>query len=203
MVARIDLTNQTFGRWTVLRPDVFKSGAMHWHCRCDCGTERVVNGAHLRGGKTVSCGCYKAEAKTTHGLHRHPMYRTWAGMLSRCRNPNDMWYHRYGGRGIKVCERWHDFANFYADVGDRPEGHTLDRIDNNGGYTPENVRWATHVQQAKTKTQTDRYIAALGKTRTVTEWARKIGVDPGVIHMRLHRGWTEEQAVLLPRGERR
>lgn len=195
MVVRIDLANQTFGRWTVLGPAQFKAGAMHWNCRCECGTKRVVNGAHLRNGKTVSCGCYKVEARTTHGLHKHPMYRTWAGMKSRCSNPKDAWYRRYGGRGIKVCERWLDFANFYADVGDRPKGHTLDRIDNDGDYTPENVRWATPPQQQETKTQTSRYLTAFGVTRTVDEWADHTGLAKGTIFMRLHRGWSVAKAL--------
>jgi hypothetical protein len=131
------------------------------------------------------------------------MYRTWAGVLSRCRNPKDAWYHRYGGRGITVCDRWLDFANFFADVGERPKGMTLDRIDNNKGYHPDNVRWATHKQQTETREPHDRLLTAFGKTRTVTEWAKRLGITPGVIHMRLHRGWPVEQAVFLPKGSRR
>jgi hypothetical protein len=195
MTIRIDLTGQTFVRWTVLSPDVFETGAMLWNCRCDCGTLRAVNSRHLRAGRSLSCGCYKLEAQTTHGLHKHPMYRTWAGMLSRCRNPKDAWYRRYGGRGIKVCERWHDFANFFADVGERPKGHTLDRIDNDGDYTPKNIRWATHGQQAETKTQTSKYLTAFGKTRTVVEWAAETGLRVDTIHQRLHRGWSVTKAL--------
>jgi hypothetical protein len=203
MVPRIDLTAQKFGRWMVTGPDAFKAGAMHWHCRCDCGTERVVNGAHLRNGKTTSCGCYKAEAKVTHGLSGHPMYRTWAGVLSRCRDPKNAWYHRYGGRGITVCERWLDFANFFADIGERPEGMTLDRIDNDGNYEPSNVRWATHKQQAETATRGFRTILVNGEALTITEWSRRLGVHPNVIHTRLHRGWPEEDAVTTPYNIRR
>jgi hypothetical protein len=123
-----------------------------WLCHCNCGGIRIVRGDKLRSGKTRSCGCQHGNFQHGHARNgkEHPLYHAWSSMHRRCRDPNQKDYKRYGGRGIKVCERWNDFALFLADVGERPLGHSLDRYpDCNGDYEPSNVRWATPKQQAQ------------------------------------------------------
>ena len=125
-------------------------------------------------------------------------YKVWERMKLRCYNKNRDRYKNYGGRGIKVCDRWkNSFENFYKDMGDKPEEMTLDRIDNNGDYTPENCRWATHEQQVNNKTDSN-YIEINGKKLTVTQWAKKLKVNPKTLFSRLNRGWSKEDTVLIP-----
>jgi hypothetical protein len=153
-MSRIDLSGQRFGRLTVSGPEHGKPG--YWRCACDCGNTSIgVHGSHLRKGKSKSCGCLRIElvkAKNlAHGMSARgntaKIYWVWAGMLNRCNSPKHISYEYYGGRGIKVCERWKKFENFYADMGDPPAGHWIDRIDGNADYEPDNCRWATTKQQ--------------------------------------------------------
>lgn len=150
----IDLTGQLFGRLTVLKPTQRrKSGCIVWLCGCSCGNKCFVNTGHLQKGNTKSCGCLARnlliKRSTVHKMAKTRIYKAWIGMIQRCENPNNQAYKRYGSRGIRVCERWHSFENFYADVGNRPEGMTLDRWpDNDGDYELSNFRWATPGQQA-------------------------------------------------------
>jgi hypothetical protein len=150
------LDGQQFGRLTVLHraPNTVQNKAA-WLCECQCGTQKIVTAAHLRNGTTTSCGCLAREgvARLDHGHartnHRHPLYATWRGIKVRCSRPDSKDWARYGGRGIRMCDRWlRSFPAFLADVGEKPgPEYSIDRIDNDGHYEPSNVRWATPSQQ--------------------------------------------------------
>lgn len=150
-----DLTGQTFARLTALHRVANQGEHTMWRALCDCGTLINVRAQHLRNGNTKSCGCFDIDAviarSTKHGGAYGPEYRSWAAMLQRCTNPKNKEWHNYGGRGIKVCERWFTAANFLSDMGARPQGKTLDRKDVNGDYEPGNCRWATPAEQAQNK----------------------------------------------------
>lgn len=134
----------------------------------------------------------------THGMSYSPIYRIWRAMLNRCENPNVVAYRDYGGRGIIVCERWRTFENFYADMGERPEGRSLDRIDNDGPYSPANCRWASRSEQSRNR-RDRRKITVLGETKTIAEWAETSGLRLGTIWARLDKGWSELAAVTTPK----
>lgn len=183
--------------WSELR----SGGHVQWKARCDCGNDTFVTASNLLNGRVQSCGCYEKESRgratLTHGKSRSPVYSRWAGMINRCENINHKHYRHYGGRGIVVCERWRVFANFFADMGDPPSTtHTIDRIDNNGPYSPDNCRWATSAEQATNK-RTNRTITVDDTTMTVTEWAHKTGIPVNTLFMRLRRG-TPIQQLLEP-----
>ena len=154
------LEGRRFGRLVVQSlSKIDSNGHSSWLCLCDCGNEHIVNRTSLIGGGTRSCGCLLRERSASYaGTHGHsangrwtPTYISWNSMHIRCRYPNTGSYKDYGGRGITVCERWSDFRNFLADMGDRPEDMTLDRIDNDEHYTPDNCRWATRSDQSKNR----------------------------------------------------
>jgi hypothetical protein len=157
MPKMIDITGQRFGQLTAIKSIEQRDRKFYWLCRCDCGVTTVVQGKKLRNGHTQSCGHLRRDGlKATHGEARKGResseYSTWKAMLQRCENPNDKSYKFYGGRGIKVCERWHRYENFIADMGRRPPGCELDRYPNNdGNYEPNNCRWTTHSEQMKNK----------------------------------------------------
>lgn len=150
---------------------------------------------------TRSCGCLLRETITKHGGYKSPVYSVWHAMVTRCRSPNDPSWPDYGGRGIRVCDRWLDHGAFLADMGQRPPGHTLERIDVNGHYEPGNCRWATPMEQANNR-RNNRLITYEGQTHTVAEWARRVGLTKGCLLHRLCVGWPIERALTQPADRR-
>ncbi len=149
----VDMVGRRCGRLVVFRKSevINSKGELYWVCLCDCGAEVVVNGCRLRNGNTRSCGCVRSDAKKTHGMTGNATYRSWNHMKQRCYNSNNHAYYRYGGRGIKVCERWDSFESFFVDMGERPSGTSIGRLDNNCDYAPGNCRWETPKQQANNR----------------------------------------------------
>lgn len=149
----INLMGQKFGRLTVIEPTEKRKGGIVWKCVCDCGNKREVSAGILRSGRAISCGCWRRKRTVKHGCSRlgfvTPEYRTWYSMKRRCLNSNNKFYKYYGGRGIIVCDRWlNSFENFLEDMGERPNPElSIDRINNDGNYEPNNCRWATQKEQ--------------------------------------------------------
>jgi len=196
------LDGQRFGRLTVLwrGPNhVEPSGATRsaWQCRCDCGNGVVVTGHALSKGHTRSCGCLTKEKPIKHGMARKPIYRVWWSMLQRCTNPNIPAFKSYGGRGITLCDRWMKFEDFFADMGEPEPGMTLERIDNDKGYSPDNVRWASRLEQAQNR-RTNTHLTHAGQTLTLAEWGRVTGLGKGTITRRYLAGWSPESIVTTP-----
>lgn len=220
---KIGMVGKRFGRWTVIERASKEVKGVYWLCRCDCGTERVVNGRMLRTGCSVSCGCYAREASSqrmkdltpdekkkfaryTHHQSDSRLYRIWWGMRERCYKSNKAEYKHYGGRGITICDEWlEDFMNFYNwAMSNGYEDHlSIDRIDVNGNYCPENCRWATRKEQSN-NTRQNRFLKFNGETHTVKEWADIIGINVVTLRGRLRTGWSVELALTTPtlkRGE--
>lgn len=199
----LDLTGKKFGRLRVVArgPDK-EQGRPSWLCVCTCGKQSAVDGRALRCGNTRSCGCWKDEKtgarRRTHGMSYTVTYAVWRNMHERCGNPNNTQYADYGGRGIGVCTRWHSFENFLADMGERPEGMTLERMKNSRGYSKSNCVWATRMQQAKNK-RNNRWLTAGGETLHLAEWGRRLGISASSVAGRVCRGWTVEAACTTPK----
>lgn len=198
MTARKDITGQRFGRLTAMAVVGIGRTGTQWQCACDCGHKCVALITRLVSGRKKSCGCLKTDTHaarlTTHGMTGSPEYASWMQMLQRCTNPNDKRWPRYGGRGIAVAPQWRKFEVFYADMGKRPPGTSLDRINNDGNYEPGNCHWASPVTQSN-NTARNRLVTAFGETLTASQWARKTGVKVYTLFQRLRRGFSPEEAV--------
>jgi hypothetical protein len=198
---RKDLTGQRFGKLLVigkdLTPQISNRKRVKWVCLCYCGNVTSVESYNLESGDIVSCGCHRRTQHITHGMTGTPTYKVWDHMMGRCYNPNDGGYVDYGGRGITVCEEWHAFANFVKDMGTRPEGLQIDRIDNGRGYSPENCRWVTPKENAR-NTRGNRYLTFNGETKCVAQWTEELGYSKGTIKSRLRRNWSVEKTLTTP-----
>ena len=203
----IDLQGQRFERLVVLGFVGRNSrNCALWLCQCDCGNKTILTIGDLRHSvkPTRSCGCLQKERAATsgkknitHGLSDSRVFSIWMGMKRRCYYHNDKAFERYGGRGITVCERWLDsFENFFEDTGEPPSNeHTIDRMNVNGNYTPENCRWATNEEQANNKRTSD-LLTFNGKTQSLTLWARELHIKTITLRTRIHRlGWSVEKAL--------
>jgi hypothetical protein len=194
------LIGARFDRWLVIGGPIKSGGfrTLKWICRCDCGKEKYVRANHLLSYRSRSCGCFRKEEikrlLTTHGMTHTRAYRKWAGMHTRCYNKNEPTWDDYGGRGITVCDSWHKFENFYADMGNPPKGMSLERINNNAGYSKDNCRWATQNEQAK-NTRRNIFLTICGICMCVADWARFSGGKYETIKMRHKRGWRDDEAV--------
>lgn len=201
-----DLIGKRFGRVQVIAQSENFVGNSGWVCFCDCGTWKKIRGVSLTKGITSSCGCLHrertGEAMRTHGLTKSVEYRAWRHAKSRCYNPNVHNYSRYGGRGVKMCERWlNSFENFLADMGPRPSGnHSIDRFPKlDGDYEPGNCQWGTQEDQVDHKENRLRYTFK-GRTMTLKAWAIEIGHPYKDLHKRIHfRKWSVEKAFTTPK----
>lgn len=200
-----NLIGKTFGRLTVIellgRNSISK---IVWLCKCECGNEIFVVGSELKNGHTKSCGCLRKavtkERKTIHGLSHHKIRQVWRNMIARCENPDIEGYKNYGGRGIKVCEEWHNLKEFaeWAFESGYSENLTIERKDVDGDYCPENCCWETMKVQCNNK-RNNHYIEAFGETKTLAQWAEKSGISHSLIRYRLNKGLSMEQIL---RGEK-
>lgn len=187
-----DLSDRRFGHLRVVKLAYAHGGHLYWHCLCDCGMDTVVRSGHLLSGHTNSCGCRKG--RYTHRESNTRLYTIWNGMRSRCRDVDNPFY---GAKGIAVCEEWHRYESFrdWALAHGYRDGLSIDRIDNNSGYSPENCRWATPKEQAN-NTRKTRLITYNGETHSVCEWARKLNIKQSTLNMRLNKyGWSVEDAL--------
>ena len=207
MPPRKNIVGQRFGRLTVISFSAVRKGKAYWLCICDCGNEIPASTSNLRAGKHMSCGCFRIEcgakknlkhgcASRKHGESRE--YKIWSSMKHRCNNSNNKRFKSYGGRGIRVCERWeNDFETFFLDMGRCSKGLSLDRIDNNGNYGPGNCRWATTLEQRHNQRphvrKTDVYVDGTNKTRT--QIAKEHNINPGTFCRRLRKGMTLNEAL--------
>ena len=193
-----------YGKVTGVREEGRAKGRkVLWGCRCECGNYTVVEGNRLRSGMTKSCGCLRINTivafNKKHGMASNRLYNIWSHMKSRCLNKNDRAYRRYGGRGITVCEEWQQFKPFmkWALENGYNDDLEIDRINNNGNYSPENCRFVTPKENSRNR-RSNRLITIDGKTKTLAEWSEISGLDSSLIRFRVVNGWSEKQLLVSP-----
>lgn len=209
-----ELIGQKFNRLTIL--DIWKSEENGYYkccCRCECGNIRENRLTYVKRGVIKSCGCskYKYRALPSknncifYGRSAHPLHKIWDAMFDRCENPNNPMFPIYGGRGITVCKEWRDFQKFVKwsnSIGGKPDGYSLDRIDPNWNYCPENCRWASAETQQNNK-RTNRYLTYNGETLSLSQWSRKLGISRWAIQYRFMQGWSAEDILEIPLNHRK
>jgi len=196
----INIAGQRFGRLTVsCIADRDKWKNIRWSCICDCGHKTIVLGGALRQGRINNCGCSKIRHGHSKQGNMTQIYIAWMAMKQRCVNLNNPEYKNYGARNITICFRWKVFENFLADMGEPPtENHSLDRINNDGNYCPENCRWATKTEQARNM-RVNHLITYRGKTQCLPIWAEQFGISENALRTRLRvLGWSIEKALTTP-----
>lgn len=187
----LNLTGNKFGEWVVTDK---KFGASYL-CICSCGTEKIIQSQTIKRGSSKSCGCKGKDWCRRHGMEGTLTYNTWSAVKQRCHNPESNLYKNYGGRGIKMFQEWYnDFSTFYKDMGEKPIGFSLDRIDPNGNYEPGNCRWASSKQQARNKRNTV-YLSYKGERKPLAELAEIHGIKRKIVEWRLKNGWSVEDAL--------
>lgn len=205
MVAPVDISGKRFGLLVAINDVGTRGGKRLWLFKCDCGNEKIAVGSDVARGRFVesrSCGCLGKEQLVVrvkkHGLFGHPFYKSWESMIQRCTNPNSAGYSRYGGRGIAVCDRWRDFKNFLADMGDSyMPTLSIDRLDVNGNYDPSNCTWASKKAQANNR-RSNRIVEINGESKTLREWCETSGINEATASGRLNRGWDPILAIFKP-----
>lgn len=197
-----DIAGQRFGKLIAVEPlrKIGRGGA-YWRCACDCGGEAISTLRDILRGKSQTCGCSRriklVERNTTHGLSQSPTYQAWINLRDRCDNPKNKQYADYGGRGITYDPAWLLFEYFLEDMGEAPVGLQIDRERNDGNYCKENCRWVTRLVNANNK-RNNRMLTFNGRTTTLAELARIVGIDHRVLYRRLGLGWTVERAATEP-----
>jgi hypothetical protein len=198
-----------YGRLTavkLVRP--FQIIQEQWLFKCDCGKEHVATSANVKAGRTLSCGCLhvllmtgRKPGNTRHGLSKTRTYTIWGAMRQRCENPKSTWFSRYGGRGIKVCKRWRNFENFYADMGPAPDGMTLERKKNDRGYSKANCCWSDQKTQCRNR-RTNLLVQFMGRRMSLAEACERAGLRYGMVQLRLYNGWPAKRALSTPSRQR-
>ena len=205
---RLNLVNHTFGRLKVTDFAYSKNGRSFWKCKCECGNKKIIIGKDLCNGRINSCGCLRVETSrsrmTTHGATNSRLYHIWTAMKQRCEtSKKEKFIKDYQNRGIKICTEWHDFAVFqkWALKNGYKDNLSIDRIDNNKGYYPENCRWADNITQANNK-RNNRWLTYNNKTQTIAQWARELGMNYNTLDQRIRMGWSVEKAFNKPMCKR-
>lgn len=198
-----DIIGRRYGHLVVLALDSCRAGHKYFLCQCDCGKQKAISMSHLRTGSSHSCGCGVVEStirrNTTHNDSKTRLYRIWSEMKRRCLKPSSAAYRYYGGRGIKLSADWLDYTSFqeWSLSHGYTDSLTIERIDVNGDYCPENCKWITKEEQARNKTN-NRRITINGETRLVTDWLKDASVSSTQVYYRLKHGWSIEDALFLP-----
>lgn len=200
-----DMTGERFGRLTVISyAGKAPNGHSMWECKCSCGSFVKVSGSNLKSGKQVSCGCKRREQagqlNLIHGESKSRLHSIWCNMITRTENPHGTAYPCYGGKGIAICPEWrNDFSAFknWAEANGYAEDLTIDRIDNNKGYSPDNCRWVTWKDQFNHRT-TCHYLTFRERTQSIAQWAEELGISKSALYQRISAGWSVDRALTEP-----